>query len=155
VRSFSVLWRAILVFAFLPVAVAHADDQTLKIFQPVRDGGLQFLVKVASSLDGSGQATTLTLIGSVSNVGDLPLTYNAAYQNLVDKRGRVFAPAISRMLAGSEISFVVKSLNPGIQIDHGLVFEIPEGTQVSDYSLVWRQSLSSAGATLKLTGQQM
>jgi hypothetical protein len=155
-KALSVLWRALLAFALLPIPVAHAD--ILVINQKIRDGGLQYAVNEVLFNEPvhhppPPQGLYLELLGRVSNVGNLPLTYNAAYQNVVDKRGRVFAPTLW-VPTDPELASVTESINPGNEIMLFLYFDVPTGSQITDYTLVWRESALSSSKTLKLVKSQ-
>jgi hypothetical protein len=43
-------------------------------------------------------------------------------------------------------------LNPGLDLRCATLFAVPANTKITDYTLIWRQSPKSVGATLALIG---
>jgi hypothetical protein len=79
---------------------------------------------------------------TVSNTSVVPRTYRAADQMLRDDQGRLFAPTAAT--TASDRSRV--DLNPGTSHDQlWLDFAVPQGTDVSQYTLVVRGGPDSVG----------
>lgn len=154
-RLFILLQALLPLTLLLPVAVARADYKPVAINQEVRDGGLQYSALAAitdypvpSYEDLPPQGMYLQILGKVTNVGNTPQVYNASYQTLTDKRGRVYAPSLAKIAQSSKTMIAI---NPGNQAVAPLYFDIPPGTSPSDYWFTLRSSSPAAtGASIWL-----
>ena len=153
----------VLMSLLLPqTGVAHAEPSEwpmVGVNTTVQDGGLQFRVyialagktnppsPVAEPNDPVAQGMYLSVSFVVTNLTSYPQTYNASYQRLIDKYGRVFAPDTAAMLSVREP--VILTINPGNSAPNNPAFDVPAGTAITDYALVLHGSPSSPGANVR------
>ena len=126
--------------------------------QEAIDGTFAFTVK-SSSTDNvvdwdendqvNAQGIFVFVNMQVENIGRSSQTYSADYQRLVDSEGREYSPdrrATMQQYAGH----VDIDINPGNTTSAGLVFDVPDGTQPSQYVLLLHGSPDSRGVTLSI-----
>jgi hypothetical protein len=78
----------------------------------------------------------------VKNVGQTPLTYWAADQRLVDNTGRQYAADLTQVIKSTSVDINAGNTAPAI-----LMFDVPTGTQLSQYVIVLHASSYSRGVT--------
>jgi hypothetical protein len=132
---------------------------TIAMGQEAIDGPLAFRVLMASpwtvGYEGDPKPQgVLQYIGlEVKNVGTSQHSYGSEYQRLVDTQGREYSPDVDRI----ERDYAKYRWGPHIDINPSntattvLFFDVPEGTQPSNYVLLLRSSPDSHGVTASLT----
>jgi hypothetical protein len=97
------------------------------------------------------QGIYVYVIMHVTNIGKTSQTYHADYQRLVDGEEREYSPAISAMKSHLVPSATTPiDINPGNSPVAALFFDVPKGTQPSQYVLLLRASPDSSGVTVAL-----
>jgi Domain of unknown function (DUF4352) len=82
----------------------------------------------------------------VKNIGRSQHTYFADYQRLLDSEGRLFSPN----LRVTPLEYDQVDINPGNSTAVSIIFDVPKGTQPSQYMLLLHASPDSAGVTVRL-----
>ena len=124
--------------------------QTAQIGKEVRDGKFAFTLKEvktaesAGGVDALGKFVIVTL--AVKNTGKAPHSYDASAQKLVDGEGKRY-PASAVDLENQEFD----GLNPGLEIEVKLAFDVPENMTVDNARLELHDFFLSDGAELHLT----
>ena len=117
--------------------------------QEVRDGNLGFTVTKAVELNGD-EPPRLVVEMWIRNVGDQSAVFNGAYQKLIDQQGREFSvETVIRFNSGEASSAPVLDLNPGLNADIMLRFEVPRNLEPA--RVVLRESASSPGVRIAIT----
>ncbi len=124
----------------------------------VRDGDLEFAVLDVSrarqvgdladpgrSITAHGVFISVTL--SIRNVGDRPITFVDAHQQLVDNRGKVFAVSRAADIYANP-GVPSTRMAPGDELQVRLAFDVPTGTDPAE--IVLRASESSRGVSVPL-----
>lgn len=130
--------------------VSHSDA--------VRDGDLEFTVLGASrarqvgDLADPGRSITahgvfISVSLSIRNVGDRPITFVDAHQQLVDTRGDVFPVSRAADIYANP-GVPSTRMAPGDELQVRLAFDVPTGTEPD--AIVLRASELSRGATVPL-----
>jgi hypothetical protein len=123
---------------------------------PVRDGGLEFVVKgVRLGPSISSDHTSYTAHGryaaiglSVTNIGDQPASYKAVDRKLnVDGTRYDYAAAPTSLLTGNATSQIV----PGVGIDTLIAYDIPAGTRPESIELHGAPGTPGVEVELSLT----
>lgn len=129
--------------------------------EEARDGTFGFTVissHVATVQGGRNDEKTypqgvfVWIVMWVKNIGStISQRYFADYQRLLDSEGRVFSPDLDTMSQMPQEFYVSRrDINPGNQSKVVLVFDVPKGTQPSDYLLLLHSSPDSGGVTVRL-----
>jgi len=134
-----------------PTAVA--PPPTVGMNEAARDGTFVFThfipYKPAKQIgDNFAQGTFIWLLMKVKNIGNVPQRYSADYQSLVDSEGRVFSPDTDALSLNSPRPPF--DINPGNEAITLLYFDVPEGTQPSQYVLLLHSSPDSVGVAVRL-----
>jgi hypothetical protein len=127
--------------------------------QEAVDGTFTFAVRLVTThkkdvlTERIAQGVFVDLVMYVKNVGRSSQSYSAEYQRLLDSEGREYSPDLSAITQryGPNGWGIHIDINPGNTATAGLIFDVPEGTQPSQYVLLLRSSLDSRGATANLT----
>jgi Domain of unknown function (DUF4352) len=126
--------------------------------QEARDGTFAFKVldvsptgKKLPGYEEPAQGIYVDAFVSVTNIGKRSRTYFVDYQRLVDIKGREYSPDLHAM---AEVGCQERvDINPGNTVFSDLAFDVPEGTQPSDYVLVLYASPDSAGGKRPFAGR--
>jgi hypothetical protein len=114
------------------------------------DGPFAFTVTLVSTDTSVGAQGIYVLVGMyVTNIGRTSQTYSAAYQRLLDSAGREYSPDIRATMRLTNGAGPL-DINPGNRPLVGLLFDVPKGTQPSQYLLLLHASPDSPGVTVSL-----
>ena len=138
-----------------------APPPPVGIHQAARDGTFSFRVMVVwndgailpgDQIPANVPAQGIYLIPSVlvTNIGARSETFSPAYQRLMDSSGREYSPAIHAMTSTGLSHSGGLDINPDNDALCDIAFDVPEGTQPSDYVLVLHASRYSPGVTISL-----
>jgi hypothetical protein len=99
------------------------------------------------------QGTYVFVLMDVKNIGRSSQTYSADYQRLLDSEGRQHSPDMratkGRYDPSNEGEYV--DVNPGNTAGAALIFDVPKGTQPSQYALLLHSSADTRGVIANLT----
>ena len=144
--------------ASAPPSAPPVAASPIAVGQKAIDGAFAFTVKSSRTddvvdWDEPGQVNAqgiFVLVDiQVENLGRSSQTYSADYQRLLDSDGRQYSPdrrATTQQYSGH----IDIDINPGNTASAGLVFDVPNGTQPSQYVLLVHGSLASPGVTLSI-----
>ena len=145
----------------IPAAPVPTTTQTtitpppfIQVNEEARDGPFGFTIFYVGTMTRMGrddniypQGVFVQIAMVVENIGKSQQTYFADYQRLTDSQGRLFSP--DRRMFDPERDQV--DINPGNRSPSAnLLFDVPKGTQPSQYVLWLHASPNSAGVAVRL-----
>jgi hypothetical protein len=87
---------------------------------------------------------------TIETLGNSAQTYVADYQKLIDTEGREFSVDINAMTRSTNPLAVVRTdINPGVKLNAGLVFNVPEDTEPAQ--MVLHESMYSRGVVVNMS----
>jgi hypothetical protein len=148
--------RKALVAVVLGVVTAALAPSIPAAAAPVNLYPLQFVVEFSKTPGADitrpqGQFFQIGL--SAANVGTQPQSLNLSSQSLVDSAGRTYGPDLGATALFSGAAFrPTPEINPGNTWRGFLFFDVPYGTQESDYRLVLQSPGGTASVQLRSCG---